>query len=47
MAALTITSAALVVIVPLAFFRSAKTLWAAVDFLVYRSGPDYVESPEG
>jgi uncharacterized protein (DUF983 family) len=46
-AALTVTCGALVIVVPLAFFRSAKTLWAAVDFLVYRSGPDYVESPEG
>jgi len=46
-AALTISSAALVVLLPLAIYRNAKTLWAAIDFLVYRSSPDYVESPEG
>jgi len=46
-AALTIAGVVLVVVVPLLFFRPAKALWAAVDFLVYRSDRDYVESPEG
>lgn len=41
-AALTVTSIAIAVIVPLAFFPFAKTIWAAVDYLVYRSTPEYV-----
>jgi uncharacterized protein (DUF983 family) len=40
-AALTITSIAIAVLVPLAFFPFAKTIWAAVDYLVYRSTPEY------
>lgn len=40
-AALTVTSLAVAALVPLAFFPFAKTLWAAVDYLVYRSTPEY------
>jgi len=40
-AALTITSLALVGIFPLLFWRTSKTIWASVDFLVYRSDPSY------
>lgn len=40
-AALTITSLALVGLFPLVFWRSSKTIWASVDFLVYRSDPSY------
>ncbi|MEX2274470.1 MAG: DUF983 domain-containing protein [Actinomycetota bacterium] len=39
-AALTATSAAIVVVVPLLFFRSAKVIWAGVEFLVWRSQPE-------
>jgi uncharacterized protein (DUF983 family) len=40
-AALTIASIAVAVLVPLLFWPFSKTIWAAVDYLVYRSGPDY------
>jgi uncharacterized protein (DUF983 family) len=40
-AALRITSLVLVAIFPLVFWRTSKTVWAAVDFLVYRSDPSY------
>lgn len=40
-AALTITSLVLVGIFPLVFWRTSKTVWAGVDFLVYRSDPSY------
>jgi uncharacterized protein (DUF983 family) len=38
---LTVASVVLVAVLPLLFFPFAKTLWAAVDYLVYRSSPDY------
>jgi uncharacterized protein (DUF983 family) len=40
-AALTVTSLVLVGIFPLVFWRTSKTVWAAVDFLVYRTDPSY------
>jgi hypothetical protein len=40
-AALTIVSLAIAALVPLLFFPFAKTIWAAVDYLVYRSSPEY------
>jgi uncharacterized protein (DUF983 family) len=40
-AALTVVSLAIAALVPLAFFPFAKTMWAAVDYLVYRSTPEY------
>jgi uncharacterized protein (DUF983 family) len=40
-AALTIASIAVAVLVPLLFWPFSKTIWAAVDYLVYRSGPEY------
>ncbi len=39
--ALTLTSLALVGLLPLLLYRPSKTIWAAVDYLVYRSSPDY------
>ena len=39
-AGLTATSAVIVVLVPLLFFRSAKVIWAGVEFLVWRSQPE-------
>lgn len=49
-AALTIVSLAIAGLVPLLFFPFAKTTWAAVDYLVYRSSPEYAwdaaERPE-
>jgi uncharacterized protein (DUF983 family) len=41
LAALTIASIAVVGLFPLAFYPFSKTIWAAVDYLVYRSSPDY------
>jgi len=38
---LTVVSILLVGVFPLVFFPFSKTLWAAVDYLVYRSSPDY------
>lgn len=40
-AALTIASLAVAGLVPVLFFPYAKTLWASVDYLVYRSTPEY------
>lgn len=40
-AALTIASLAIAALVPLLFFPFAKTIWTAVDYLVYRSSPEY------
>ncbi len=40
-AALTAVSLAIAALVPLAFYPTAKTIWAAVDYLVYRSTPEY------
>jgi len=38
---LTFASVLLVGIFPLAFYPFSKTIWAAVDYLVFRSSPDY------
>jgi hypothetical protein len=38
---LTITTIVVTLIVPLLFWSFSKTIWAAVDFLVYRSDPEY------
>jgi uncharacterized protein (DUF983 family) len=38
---LTIVSIAVAVVVPLLFWPFSKTLWAAVDYLVYRTDPEY------
>jgi len=40
-AALTVTSLAIAGLLPLLLFPYAKTTWAAVDYLVYRSTPEY------
>jgi uncharacterized protein (DUF983 family) len=39
--ALTITSIAIAALVPLLFWPFSKTIWASVDFVVYRTSPDY------
>jgi uncharacterized protein (DUF983 family) len=39
--ALTVTSILVVGLFPLVFFPFSKTIWGAVDYLVYRSSPDY------
>ena len=39
--ALTMVSLAIAGLVPLLFFPFAKTLWAAIDYLVYRASPEY------
>ena len=39
--ALTITSIAIAAFVPLVFWPFSKTIWASVDFLIYRTSPDY------
>jgi uncharacterized protein (DUF983 family) len=38
---LTITSIAVAVVVPLLFWPFSKTIWTAVDYLVYRTDPEY------
>lgn len=40
-AALTIVSLALVGLFPIAFWPFSKTLWAAIDYLIYRTDPSY------
>ncbi|MDH5223381.1 MAG: DUF983 domain-containing protein [Actinomycetota bacterium] len=42
---LTIASVTVLVVVPLTFYPTSKTTWAAVEYLVLRSDPDY-HSPE-
>jgi hypothetical protein len=39
--ALTITSIAIAALVPLLFWPFSKTIWASVDYLIYRTSPDY------
>ncbi len=38
---LTITSIAIAALVPLLFWPFSKTIWASIDFLIYRTSPDY------
>ena len=38
---LILSSVAVVILVPLIFYPFAKTIWAAIDFLIYRSDPSY------
>jgi uncharacterized protein (DUF983 family) len=40
-AALTIASIGVAVVVPLLFWPFSKTIWASVDYLIYRTSPDY------
>jgi uncharacterized protein (DUF983 family) len=40
---LTIASLALMTIAPLALWGHSKTVWASIDYLVYRSDPAYLE----
>jgi uncharacterized protein (DUF983 family) len=40
-AALMTVSIAIAILAPLLLWRTSKTLWASVDYLVYRSDPDY------
>ncbi len=40
-APLLIASTVVLVVVPLWFYPRSKTLWAAIEFLVARSDPDY------
>jgi uncharacterized protein (DUF983 family) len=39
--ALTLTSIGIALVVPLAFYPFSKTLWAGIDYLVYRTTPEY------
>lgn len=39
--ALTVASIVLMIAAPLGLWSVSKTLWAAIDYLVYRSDPDY------
>jgi uncharacterized protein (DUF983 family) len=43
-APLTVASVVLVGLFPLVFYPVSKTLWAAVDYLVLRSSPDYASA---
>jgi uncharacterized protein (DUF983 family) len=38
---LTLASIGVAIVVPLLFWPLSKTLWAAVDYLVYRTDPEY------
>ena len=38
---LTLASIGVAIVVPLLFWPFSKTIWAVVDYLVYRSDPDY------
>ena len=40
-AALMITSIVLAALVPLVFWPFSKTIWASVEYLIYRTSPDY------
>lgn len=39
--ALTITSLAVAGLFPFLFWPFSKTIWASVDYLIYRASPDY------
>ena len=39
--ALTLVSIGVAVVVPLLFWPTSKAIWAAVDYLVYRTDPGY------
>jgi hypothetical protein len=39
--ALAVTSIGVAIAVPLLFWPYSKSVWAAVDYLVYRTDPDY------
>ncbi len=41
---LTVASVVLVGLFPLVFYPVSKTLWASVDYLVFRSSPDYASA---
>jgi hypothetical protein len=43
-AALTIASIGVAIVMPLLFWRSSKSIWAAVDYLVYRTDPGYASA---
>ena len=38
---LTIASIGVAIVIPLLFWPFSKTIWAAVDYLVYRTDPEY------
>jgi uncharacterized protein (DUF983 family) len=38
---LTVTSIGVAILVPLLYWPFSKTIWAAVDYLVYRTDPEY------
>lgn len=40
-AALMITSIAVAGVFPLVFWSFSKTIWASIDYLIYRTSPDY------
>jgi uncharacterized protein (DUF983 family) len=42
--ALTLVSIGVAVLVPLLFWPNSKSIWAAVDYLVYRTDPGYPSS---
>jgi hypothetical protein len=43
-AELTTASIAVAIVVPLLFWPFSKSIWAAVDYLVYRSDPGYASA---
>ncbi len=43
-AALTIASIGVAIVVPLLFWPFSKSIWASVDYLVYRTDPGYASS---
>ena len=44
---LILASIGVVTVVPLLFYPFAKTLWAALDFLIYRTDPGYAGQDRG
>jgi uncharacterized protein (DUF983 family) len=42
--ALTVASIGVAVVVPLAFWPFSKSIWAAIDYLVYRTDPAYASA---
>jgi hypothetical protein len=41
---LTLASIALAVVVPLLFWPFSKSIWASIDYLVYRTDPGYASA---
>ena len=45
--ALILASAGVLIVVPFLFYPFAKTIWASIDYLMYRNDPTHGQPPGG